>query len=142
MWAKRLFTPTRLKRIRRIKPIPCAISSHDLNAGKVDLLLILGANPIYDAPADFNFADAITKAKLRVHSGLYADETAELCQWHAPGTHYLESWSDTRAYDGTVGIVQPLIAPLYDGHSAHELIALARDRRGRSPDTLWCTITG
>ena len=64
------------------------------------------------------------KAKLRVHSGLYRDETAELCHWHAPGAHYLESWSDARAYDGTVSIVQPLIAPLYDGHSSHEVIAI------------------
>ena len=105
---------------------------NDLNAGKVELLLILGANPVYDAPADFEFAAAITKAKLRVHSGLYNDETAELCHWHAPAAHYLESWSDTRAYDGTVGIVQPLIAPLYDGHSAHELIALLTGDAGKS----------
>ncbi len=108
----------------------------DLNAGKVQFLLIIGANPVYDAPADFNFTDAIKKAKLRVHSGLYADETAEQCQWHAPGTHYLESWSDTRAYDGTVGIVQPLIAPLYDGHSAHELIALFSGDESKSGHAL------
>ena len=60
---------------------------NDLNAGKVKCLFILGANPAYDAPADFNFTDAIIKAKMRVHSGLYNDETAELCQWHAPAAH-------------------------------------------------------
>jgi MoCo/4Fe-4S cofactor protein with predicted Tat translocation signal len=96
----------------------------DLNAGKVDFLVILGCNPVYDAPADFDFTTALQKAKLRVHSGLYLDETAELCHWHAPAAHSLESWSDGRAFDGTAGIVQPLIAPLYDGHSAHEIIAL------------------
>ena len=105
---------------------------NDLNAGKVECLLILGANPVYDAPADFNFTDAIMKAKLRVHSGLYNDETGELCQWHAPAAHYLEAWSDARAYDGTVGIVQPLIAPLYEGRSAHELIALLSGDEGKS----------
>jgi MoCo/4Fe-4S cofactor protein with predicted Tat translocation signal len=97
---------------------------NDLNSGQVELLLILGANPLYDAPADFDFGTALGKAKLRVHSGLYNDETAEYCHWHVPAAHYLEAWSDARAYDGTIGMVQPLIAPLYDGHSAHEIIAL------------------
>ena len=69
---------------------------------------------------------------MRVHSGLLNDETAELCHWHAPAAHYLESWSDARAYDGTVGIVQPLIAPLYDGHSAHEIVALLTGDDGKS----------
>jgi anaerobic selenocysteine-containing dehydrogenase len=61
--------------------------------------------------------------KLRVHLGLYEDETAELCHWHIPEAHYLETWSDARAFDGTVTIMQPLIAPLYGGKSAHELLA-------------------
>jgi MoCo/4Fe-4S cofactor protein with predicted Tat translocation signal len=97
---------------------------NDLNAGKVNFLLILGGNPLYDAPADFNFATALRNAKLSVHTGLYNDETAEFCQWHGPATHYLEAWSDGRAYDGTVGIVQPLIAPLYGGRSEHEIVAV------------------
>jgi Fe-S-cluster-containing dehydrogenase component len=98
----------------------------DMQSGKVDLLVMLGGNPAYDAPADFGFADALknTKIPLRVHVGLYEDETAELCQWHVNQSHYLEAWSDTRAYDGTVSIVQPLIAPLYNGKSAHEIVAL------------------
>jgi MoCo/4Fe-4S cofactor protein with predicted Tat translocation signal len=98
----------------------------DMRGGKVDLLVILGGNPAYDAPADFGFADALknTKIPLRVHVGLYEDETAELCQWHINQSHYLEFWGDTRAYDGTVSIVQPLIAPLYNGKSAHEIVAL------------------
>src|SRR5215813_14101990 len=96
----------------------------DMHAGKVDMLFILGGNPAYDAPADTNFADALknTKVPMRVHLGLYQDETAELCQWHVHEAHYLEAWSDARAYDGTVSIVQPLIAPLYNGKSTHELI--------------------
>ncbi len=109
---------------------------NDLNAGKVECLFILGANPAYDAPADFNFTDAIIKAKTRIHSGLYNDETGELCQWHAPAAHYLEAWSDDRAFDGTVGIVQPLIAPLYEGRSAHELIAVLSGDEGKSGHTL------
>jgi MoCo/4Fe-4S cofactor protein with predicted Tat translocation signal len=98
----------------------------EMNADKVDLLVILGGNPAYDAPADFEFAELLksNKAPLRVHLGLYQNETAELCHWHVNQTHELESWSDGRAYDGTASIVQPLIAPLYGGKSAHEFVAL------------------
>ncbi|MGP8093618.1 MAG: TAT-variant-translocated molybdopterin oxidoreductase [Candidatus Sulfotelmatobacter sp.] len=98
----------------------------DMGGGKVDLLIILGGNPAYDAPADLNFADALKNGKvpLRVHHGLYQNETAELCQWHVSATHELEAWSDARSYDGTVSIIQPLIAPLYNGKSALEFVAL------------------
>src|SRR6266700_6640260 len=98
----------------------------DMREGKVDLLFIIGGNPAYDAPADFGFADALknTKIPLRVHLGLYQNETAELCHWHVNEAHYLEAWGDTRAYDGTASIVQPLIAPLYNGKSAYELLSL------------------
>jgi molybdopterin-containing oxidoreductase family iron-sulfur binding subunit len=97
----------------------------DMRGGKVDLLVIMGGNPAYDAPADFGFADALKNSgiPLRLHLGLYDNETAQLCQWHVNEAHYLESWGDTRAYDGTVSIVQPLIAPLYNGKSALELAA-------------------
>jgi len=98
----------------------------DMRGGKVDILIILGGNPAYDAPADFGFADALknTSIPLRVHLGLYQNETAELCQWHVNQAHYLEAWGDGRAYDGTVSIVQPLIAPLYEGKSACELVSM------------------
>ena len=98
----------------------------DMRSGKVDVLIILGGNPAYDAPADLGFADALKNPNIpfRVHLGLYQNETAELCQWHVNEAHYLEAWGDVRAYDGTVSIVQPLIAPLYNGKSAHELVAM------------------
>jgi len=98
----------------------------DMRGGKVDLLIILGGNPAYDAPADLNFAEALQNGKvpLRVHHGLYQNETAELCQWHVNQAHELEAWGDARAYDGTVSIIQPLIAPLYNGKSALEFVAL------------------
>jgi len=98
----------------------------DIGAGKVDLLVILGGNPAYDAPADLDFANLLKNGKvpLRVYLGLYQNETAELCQWHVNATHKLEAWGDARAYDGTVSIIQPLIAPLYNGKSALELVAL------------------
>jgi MoCo/4Fe-4S cofactor protein with predicted Tat translocation signal len=98
----------------------------DMRGSKVDLLVVLGGNPAYDAPADLGFADALrnTNIPVRVHLGLYQNETAELCQWHVNEAHYLEGWGDARAYDGTVSIVQPLIAPLYDGRSAYELVSM------------------
>jgi len=98
----------------------------DMRGGKVDLLVILGGNPAFDAPADLGFADALRNSKIpvRVHLGLHDNETAELCHWHISETHYLEQWGDSRAYDGTVSIVQPLIAPLYSSHSAYELVSL------------------
>jgi MoCo/4Fe-4S cofactor protein with predicted Tat translocation signal len=96
----------------------------DLHAGKVEALFVLGANPVYTAPADFGFAEAYQKARLRVHFGLYQDETAQLSQWHVPESHPLETWSDARAFDGTASLVQPLIEPLYQSKSAHELLAL------------------
>ena len=103
----------------------------EMNAGMVDLLLILGANPVYSAPRDLKFADALQKVPLRVHLGLYEDETAALCQWHIPEAHFLEAWSDVRAPDGTATIVQPVIAPLYQGKSAHEVIATLSERPER-----------
>jgi MoCo/4Fe-4S cofactor protein with predicted Tat translocation signal len=104
----------------------------DMNAGKVDLLVIIGGNPVYTAPVDLKFADALAKVQLRAHLSLYDDETSALCQWQIPEAHFLEAWSDARAYDGTVSIVQPLIAPLYGGKSAHEVLAAMSERPERS----------
>jgi MoCo/4Fe-4S cofactor protein with predicted Tat translocation signal len=99
----------------------------DLNAGKVDWLVILDANPIYTAPADLNFASAFNKAKTVVHLGSHVNETGQISHWHIPTAHYLESWSDARAYDGTVSVVQPLIEPLYGGKSAHDVLQTLLD---------------
>ena len=104
----------------------------DMTAGKVDVLVIVSANPVYSAPADVQFAAAMDKVQLRVRLGLHEDETSALCHWQIPEAHFLEAWSDARAYDGTASIVQPLIAPLYGGKSAHELLAAMTDRPERS----------
>lgn len=98
----------------------------DIDAGKVSTLIVLGANPAYTAPVDFNFVRTFLKVGQRIHVGLYYDETGEIASWHVPATHYLEAWGETRAYDGTIGIVQPLIAPLYQGKSALEILAILR----------------
>ncbi len=95
----------------------------DMNAGKVETLLILGGNPIYSAPADLDFAGALKKVYWKAYLGLYSDETARQCIWQVPEAHYLESWGDVRGFDGTVSFVQPLIAPLYGGKTVLEVIA-------------------
>src|SRR5207247_8746542 len=83
--------------------------------------------------ADLGFADAMDKVKLRVHLGLYEDETAALCHWHVPQAHALESWGDARAFDGTATIMQPLIAPLYESaRTAHEVLAAFTSRPDRT----------
>ena len=96
----------------------------DMAAGRVELLVVLGGDPAFNAPADLPFAEAMAKVPLRVHLSLYANDTAARSHWVVPAAHYLESWGDVRAFDGTVTIVQPLIAPLYAGKSAHELLAV------------------
>lgn len=105
----------------------------DMNAGKVETLLIIGGNPVYNAPADLSFEKALQKVNLRLRLGIYNDETSYQCHWFIPQTHYLESWSDERAYDGTACIVQPLIAPLYDNRSAHEILGALLGNPGRTP---------
>ncbi|HQR47058.1 MAG TPA: 4Fe-4S dicluster domain-containing protein, partial [Thermoanaerobaculia bacterium] len=96
----------------------------DLAAGKVELLLLLGVNPVFDAPADLDFSAAMKKAGLGVHLGLTADETSAFSEWHVPEAHFLETWGDARGHDGTVVLQQPLVEPLYGGKSALEMLQL------------------
>ena len=89
---------------------------------------VVVSNLVFTAPADLAFVKALGKVDLRIHLGLYDDETSRLCHWHVAAAHPLEAWSDARAYDGTVTILQPLIAPLFSGKSAHELLAAFSDQ--------------
>jgi Fe-S-cluster-containing dehydrogenase component len=94
-----------------------------INSGTVRLLVVLGSNPVYSAPADLRFAEVYGQVPLRVHLGLYHDETAVLSNWHIPEAHFLEAWGDVRAFDGSASIVQPLIDPLYSGRTTAELLS-------------------
>jgi molybdopterin-containing oxidoreductase family iron-sulfur binding subunit len=124
------------KTILRIPPVEAQPQNHiesiaalveDMQSGKVTSLVMLEVNPVYDAPPDISFERALSKLPFSAHLGLYRDETAHVAKWHVPATHAFEHWSDGRAFDGTASIVQPVIAPLYHGHSAHELLALMTD---------------
>ncbi len=102
-------------------------------AGAVDTLVMINCNPVLTAPVEFAFADALQQVPLRVHAGLYFDETSALSHWHLPALHELESWSDGRAYAGTATILQPLIAPLVEGGSVHTLLAVLANSSMRDP---------
>jgi MoCo/4Fe-4S cofactor protein with predicted Tat translocation signal len=93
-----------------------------MRSGQVKWLVMLGVNPVYSAPADLNFRDAMDSVPNTVHLGLMADETGSISTWHINQAHYLEAWSDARAYDGTVSVLQPMIEPLYGGKSAHDVL--------------------
>ncbi len=103
---------------------------NDLNGGTVDTLVILGVNPVYSTPAGIDFAAAMQKAKNTVYMGLFEDETAAVADWFIPEAHYMEMWGDARSYEGTVGIIQPVIQPLYGGKSQHELLAAFTGQAG------------
>jgi MoCo/4Fe-4S cofactor protein with predicted Tat translocation signal len=92
--------------------------------GQVQLLVMLGGNPVYNTPAEVEFAKACERVETRVHLSPYFDETSFAAHWHIPRSHDLESWGDARAFDGTATIQQPLIAPLYASKSAHDLVAV------------------
>ncbi len=105
----------------------------EMDAGAVEMLVIVGGNPVYTSPADLKLdADRMKKVPMAVHLSLYEDETSELCHWHIPETHYLEAWGDARAFDGTVTLMQPLITPLYNGKSPYEFLAAFTERPERT----------
>jgi len=114
---------------------PLSELAADMLDGKVDTLLMIGVNPAYNAPADVPMAQAINAMTQRggftATLSTHYDETSFLCQWHLPKTHYLESWGDIRAFDGTASIIQPLIAPLYGAHTEWELLETMLGRRDR-----------
>jgi Fe-S-cluster-containing dehydrogenase component len=109
---------------------------NDMKAGQVDTLVILGGNPVYDAPADVDFAGGLNKVAARFRVGQYNDETSMLCHWHIPEAHFLETWGDVRAYDGTVTIMQPLIEPLYGGKAIVEVISALVAPSGKTAHAL------
>jgi molybdopterin-containing oxidoreductase family iron-sulfur binding subunit len=95
----------------------------DIEHGAVGTLIILGGNPVYDAPADLKFAERLKAVTSSIHLASHLNETSDLCAWYVPRAHALEAWGDERSVDGSVAIQQPLIAPLMGGRSAIEVLA-------------------
>lgn len=117
-----------------------------LNAGQIAMLVVLGGNPAFDAPADLKFAEAAAKAAMIVHHGAQYDETSEMATWHVAATHDLEAWGDGEAEDGTISIQQPLIAPLFDQcRSETEVLAALMNQTAASYDLVrgyWMRVAG
>jgi molybdopterin-containing oxidoreductase family iron-sulfur binding subunit len=107
--------------------------AREISEGAVEALFILDSNPAFSAPADLRFGEALAKVPFRVHLGQYENETSVLCHWHIPQAHFLETWGDIKSFDGTVTIMQPLIAPLYGGKSPHELLGVLSGNRDVTP---------
>jgi molybdopterin-containing oxidoreductase family iron-sulfur binding subunit len=104
-----------------------------MNAGAIKTLVVLGGNPVFDAPADLDFAAAMAKVPQTIALGHTVDETSVKATWHIPRAHYLESWGDARAAGGPLSVVQPLILPLYGGRTVAEVLGLmveGQDRPG------------
>ena len=104
-----------------------------MKSGAVKTLVVLGGNPVFDAPADLDFASAMAKVPHSIALGHTVDETSSKAEWHIPRAHYLESWGDARAVGGTLSVVQPLILPLFGGRSPVEVLGLmvgGQDRPG------------
>jgi molybdopterin-containing oxidoreductase family iron-sulfur binding subunit len=101
----------------------------DMRGRRVNTLLMLGGNPVYDAPRDVAFAEALENVAVKIHLAPYDDETSELCDWHLPMAHPLESWGDHRSLEGAYAIQQPLIAPLRGGRNAIEVLGFASGER-------------
>ena len=104
---------------------------NDMRAGEVESLILLDVNPVYDAPGDLDFAAALQQVRFRAQLSSHADETTQHCHWHVPASHWLEAWGDIRSYDGTVSVIQPLIQPLYQSKSTHELVAALAGQGGQ-----------
>jgi len=105
--------------------------------GKVKTLFILGGNPVYNAPANLGFAELLRTVPYAVHLGLFEDETSKLTRWHIPAAHYLESWGDVCAFDGSYTSIQPMILPLWQGMNELEILArLAGRPQPKGPELI------
>ena len=113
-----------------------------MNDGSVKQLVVMGSNPVYEAPADLDFGELFQKVPLTIHLGLYRDETGRLATWHIPQSHYLESWGDLRAREGTTAIQQPLVAPLYPSLSPIEFMARLTGAESKGYDLVRATHQG
>jgi MoCo/4Fe-4S cofactor protein with predicted Tat translocation signal len=100
--------------------------ANDMAKGAVETIVILGGNPAYTAPANLDFAANLRKVPVSIYLAFDENETAAVSKWLIPEAHYLESWSDGTAPDGTTAIIQPMIEPLYGGKTAAEIVSLAK----------------
>ncbi|TGE01262.1 TAT-variant-translocated molybdopterin oxidoreductase [Methylobacterium nonmethylotrophicum] len=119
-----------------LDPEPLSALVEAMRRGAVQVLVMLDVNPVYDAPGDLGFLEAMARVPLKIHAGLYPDETAFRCDWNLPLAHPLEAWGDARSLDGTVTLIQPTIRPLYDGRSVPEILSILTDAEAKDGGSL------
>ncbi len=107
---------------RRLGDLPGLVEA--IRSDQVEALLMLECNPVDTAPADLELEKVLDEVPLRIHAGLYYDETAAYCHWHLPLTHDLDGWQDARAADGSVCLGQPLVRTFYSSRTLSEVLAL------------------
>ena len=106
----------------------------EMDAGTVETLVVLGGNPVYDAPADVEFRRALRKVPVSLHLAHYRDETSRACTWHLPRAHALESWGDSASWDGTRCLQQPLIDPIFPRRTPLEILAALCGAKESAPE--------
>ncbi len=113
----------------------------EIDSGAIEICLLLGVNPVFDAPGDVDLGSALKKVPHCVHLGLHANETAQYSTWHIPQTHWLECFGDAIAADGTLSLAQPLLEPLYDGKSLSQFMQylIDGDPEARDEDLVQAT---
>jgi molybdopterin-containing oxidoreductase family iron-sulfur binding subunit len=104
-----------------------------IEAGGVDTLVVLNANPVFDAPADLDFATKFARVPTTITLSVGDTETGAASTWQLSGTHFLEDWSDVATPDGALSVVQPLIAPLFDGRGQLALLASIAGQASTDP---------
>ena len=108
----------------------------EIRSGSVDTLVVTAANPVHTAPYDLNLAKALDAVPNSIYRGMYEDETSRRCAWFVPATHPLEEWGDSRAHDGTVTFLQPLVQPLFNGITEAQVLAAFLGEGDKSPYAL------
>ena len=95
----------------------------DAKSHALKKLFILSGNPVYTAPADLDWSGVQRSIPEVIRLGYHVDETSAEANWHVPEAHFLESWGDQRAADGTYLPIQPMILPLFGGLSQIDILS-------------------
>ena len=93
-------------------------------AGSLGAVIFLNSNPVFDTAAGEQLKAALAKVSLTVSTAYYADETASLCTYVAPNSHFLESWNLTEVSRGKYSFTQPTISPVFETRQSEESLAI------------------
>ena len=92
----------------------------DLGSGKVQGVIFLNSNPVYDHYLGEVIKAGLSNVNLKVSIAERLDETASEVDYVAPDHHYLESWNDANPVEGEYSLCQPTISPLFKTRQGQE----------------------